>query len=319
MSIGLPDIKLLWGRAGGLCTICRINLSEEKKTSSEAFPFGEQAHIVAEEDNGPRGKSRLTPEQRNNYPNLILLCPNCHTKIDKAPEEFSIELLHQLKAEHELWFEKSRCSAADKLKRASDYIYADIVDTAAKLCMFDTWEKWTSHAASPSPKWRRDWLDSVENFRTRIVQAVWPGSMAELERALKTLSINLKMAAIVFTEHSELIDKDWFRDDQFYRGNGWNENYDRDLRKYKDWRRRQEHFIFESTKSANWVAEIVRRDLNPGFFAVPGKFIVTVGPQSSGSFETILLEYTEDQKAAEPGAASAKLDAYFNSKGEGKG
>ncbi len=63
----------------------RTRLSEDKNTSSESFPFGEQAHIVAEEEEGPRGKSVLSKEERNSYHNHILLCPNCHTKIDKAP------------------------------------------------------------------------------------------------------------------------------------------------------------------------------------------------------------------------------------------
>ena len=74
MSIGLPDTFPGKGRSGGLCNICRIKLSEDMKTSNEAFPFGEQAHIVAEEDGGPRGKSPLTLDQRNSYHNLILLC-----------------------------------------------------------------------------------------------------------------------------------------------------------------------------------------------------------------------------------------------------
>src|SRR5258706_14760688 len=105
MSIGLPDIKLLWGRAGGVCSMCRLKLSEDKQTSNAAYPFGEQAHIVGEEEAGPRGKSSLTKEQRNSYPNLILLCPTCHTKIDKAPDQYPIEVLYHTKAEHELWFE----------------------------------------------------------------------------------------------------------------------------------------------------------------------------------------------------------------------
>jgi hypothetical protein len=36
MSVKQQDIKLLWGRAGGLCNMCRIKLSEDKATSNEA-------------------------------------------------------------------------------------------------------------------------------------------------------------------------------------------------------------------------------------------------------------------------------------------
>lgn len=309
MSSGLPGTKLLWGRAGGLCSICRIKLSEDKKASNDAYPFGEQAHIVAEEPEGPRGKSSLTADQRNSYHNLILLCPTCHTKIDKSADDYPIELLHRLKSQHELWFEKSRVSAADKLKQANDYIYAEIVDTAAKLCMFDQWEIWTGWALSTSPSWQRQWTDNVERFRCRIIRAVWPGTMPELEHALKTLSINLAMALKSFSKHCHLEEDSWLREVRFYRNADGTEEYDRLLAAYHAWVDEQADFLFEATKSANWVADIVRRELNPSFFAVPGKFVVTVGPNMSLAFVTRVAEYSEEQKQAEPEAAMAKLQA----------
>lgn len=313
MSIGLPDTKLLWGRAGGLCSICKIKLSEDKKTSNEAFPFGEQAHIVAEEEGGPRGKSPLSLDQRNSYHNLILLCPTHHTKIDKAPDEYPVELLHQLKSQHELWFEKSRVSAADKLKQANDYIYAEIVDSAAKLCMFEQWENWTSWSLSTSPSWKRQWADNVEEFRRRIIRAVWPGTIPEMERALKKLSINLAMALKTFSKHCHLEDGDCLSEVRFYRNADGTDHYDKLLGEYNAWIDEQADFIFEATKSANWVAEVVRRELNPSFFAVPGKFVVTVGPNMSGAFVTRVVEYSPDEKKAEPDAVMAKLQAAHDS------
>lgn len=44
----------------------------------------------------------LTQEQRNRFENLILLCKTCHKLVDKIhPREFSIDLLHEWKAENE--------------------------------------------------------------------------------------------------------------------------------------------------------------------------------------------------------------------------
>jgi hypothetical protein len=306
MSISLPDLKLLWGRAGGLCNVCKIKLSEDKKTSNEAFPFGEQAHVVAEEEGGPRGKSILTLEQRNSYSNLILLCPTCHTKIDKVPGEFPVELLHQVKSQHELWFEKSRTSAADRVKQANEYIYAEIVDAAARLCMFDEWESWTGSAISTSPRWHRTWTENVQEFRRRVIRAVWPGTIPELERALKTLSVNLTMALQTFEKHCESQDE-WLREVRFYRSSGFNENYDTDLVKYEAWIEEQDYYVFEATRSANWVAEVVRRELNPSFYAVPGKFVLTTGPHMSGSWVTRVLEYTPEGKKDQPAAVMAKM------------
>jgi hypothetical protein len=312
MSVGLPDIKLLWGRAGGLCSMCKIKLSEDKQTSNEAFPFGEQAHIVAEEDNGPRGKSLLTKEQRNSYPNLILLCPNHHTMIDKAPEEYPLELLHQIKSEHELWFEKTRTSAADKLKQAQDYIYSEIINAAAKLCMFEEWEVWTSHALSTVPKWQREWIENVETFRQRIIRTVWPGKIPELEEALETLSINLAMAVKTFSKHSESGADGWVNEVRFYRFAQEHDEYERLGKEYDEWLDEQYEFLFEATKCANWVADVVRNSLNPMFFAVPGKFVITTGPNMRLQFVTQVLKYSEEEKKQAHEKVLQKLKADFD-------
>ena len=63
---------------------------------------GEEAHIVAEEDNGPRGDPTVPIPERNAYPNLILLCGDHHTLIDKDHGiHFPVRQLHQMKVDHE--------------------------------------------------------------------------------------------------------------------------------------------------------------------------------------------------------------------------
>ena len=306
MSISLPDMKLLWGRAGGLCSICQIKLSEDKKTTSASYPFGEQAHIVAEETEGPRGKSLLDLNERNCYHNLILLCPNCHTKIDKAPEEYPVEVLHRHKSQHELRLEKTRASSADGLRLVNESIYAEIVEVCAKLCMFENWEKWTSWPLSTCPRWRREWMDNFEEFQRRIMRVVWPGTLQELERALQTLSLNLLAAMKTFCQHCEPEEDDeWFKEIRFYKI-GFQERYAELLEEYKDWIRQQADHMQEAAKSANWVAEVVRRELNPSFFAILGKFIVS----DSGS--VVLLEHTDAEKAREPAYAKSRWQALVD-------
>jgi len=101
------DIKLLWGRSGNRCAICRKELSSDASYSSDTFPLGEQAHIIAKEAEGPRGGSILTPEERDSYPNLILLCPTHHRLIDKSEGDFPVEKLHIIKSSHELWIQSN--------------------------------------------------------------------------------------------------------------------------------------------------------------------------------------------------------------------
>jgi len=59
-----------------------------------------------------------------------------------------------------------------------------------------------------------------------------------------------------------------------------------------------EFLIRQSTRAANWVAEVVRRDLNPAFFAVSGKFTLT--EQDGLGYVTRVLEFTSDQRKELP-------------------
>lgn len=97
----MKDIKILWGRAANRCAFseCRIELTPD----GEVNTLGEIAHIVAESIEGPRGNYNLPIEQRNEYSNLILLCPTHHRMIDNNPEEWTVEKLKQLKQDHEKW------------------------------------------------------------------------------------------------------------------------------------------------------------------------------------------------------------------------
>lgn len=105
MAIAEKEVKLLWGRAAGSCSNpeCRIQLASIEN-EAEPFLLGEMAHIVARNVGGPRSSGQAGPDI---YANLILLCPTCHTKVDKAPELFPIELLQDWKARHEDWIERS--------------------------------------------------------------------------------------------------------------------------------------------------------------------------------------------------------------------
>jgi hypothetical protein len=99
--MAIPNIKLLWERAGSKCALCRRRLDHLTDAGKQAL-LGEAAHIVAESPDGPRGNSILDQNERNSYLNLILLCPTCHTTVDKDPSEYPVERLHMFKTKHEL-------------------------------------------------------------------------------------------------------------------------------------------------------------------------------------------------------------------------
>jgi tetratricopeptide (TPR) repeat protein len=101
--VRITDVKELWGQAAGRCSLCRKPLVRELPLTGR-FILGEQAHIIAASPNGPRGESGPGEE---GYDNLILLCPDCHRLIDKAPADHPESVLRQRKEEHELWVRRA--------------------------------------------------------------------------------------------------------------------------------------------------------------------------------------------------------------------
>jgi HNH endonuclease len=101
MNLSDADLKKLWGLAAGICSAPECH--------QDCIPFldpktptviGEMAHVIAQSKDGPRGDGKNAGE--DTYENLILLCPTCHTKIDKAPANtYSREVLLKWKTEHE--------------------------------------------------------------------------------------------------------------------------------------------------------------------------------------------------------------------------
>jgi hypothetical protein len=58
------------------------------------------AHIIAASRKGPRADATVSQADKGAYANLILLCANCHTTIDKAPADFPDNMIRQWKREH---------------------------------------------------------------------------------------------------------------------------------------------------------------------------------------------------------------------------
>ncbi|WP_435209418.1 hypothetical protein [Micromonospora sp. bgisy143] len=93
--------RRLWSESGGYCANpeCATALFDDDAD----IDFAEMAHIVAASSGGPRDVdvAQLSKEQRAHHSNVVVLCANCHTKVDKAPGTYPIRLLQHWKARHE--------------------------------------------------------------------------------------------------------------------------------------------------------------------------------------------------------------------------
>jgi hypothetical protein len=103
------DLKLLWGRAAGRCAMpeCRVELFAEATDYDPIVVIGEIAHVAAAGEAGPRVVPAMSVKERNSFDNLILLCRNCHGRIDGQPGFNTIAKLKDIKQAHEAWVRAS--------------------------------------------------------------------------------------------------------------------------------------------------------------------------------------------------------------------
>ncbi len=90
----------LFADSAGYCNrpTCRKRLFSDEGGAD--YHIGEMAHIIAAMNKGPRADPNVEVKERAEYGNLILLCPSCHTEIDKSPETFPMETIRDWKNNH---------------------------------------------------------------------------------------------------------------------------------------------------------------------------------------------------------------------------
>ena len=96
-----PVESMLWGRAAGRCEFRGCNRPVYKSgVTQEAVNVAEKAHIRAFSKAGPRGGPAGDGDV-DSIDNLMLVCHDCHAKIDKNVDRYPDALLREMKAEHE--------------------------------------------------------------------------------------------------------------------------------------------------------------------------------------------------------------------------
>jgi len=103
MAASYPTKMALAFRSGNKCAnpACGCVLTEAAQKGDKVAVIGEAAHIAGEKPSSPRYDPNMTDQERNGYPNLIYMCPNCHSTIDTLVEDYPTELLLRMKSEHE--------------------------------------------------------------------------------------------------------------------------------------------------------------------------------------------------------------------------
>jgi len=89
--------------------------------------LGEIAHIKGEKPKSARYDLTQTNLERNSFDNLIALCPNHHTLIDKAVDSYPVDMLCKWKKDHECKIhnipDKNRISPPNRIMLAKESEY----------------------------------------------------------------------------------------------------------------------------------------------------------------------------------------------------
>lgn len=202
MSISVQDRKRLWGRAASRCAFpdCRQELIAEMTAAEGVYLVGQEAHIVGQSPDGPRGESDLT--ERDTYENLVLLCAHHHITIDSDVSAYPVEKLLTMKADHELWVRlQLDVSFAEQaiLER-----YGQIIDEWAGRVGLDRWVHWSGNITNPlGPQVAAETLDDLTNTGIWMRAVIWPQTLTSLERSFSNFQEVLRDFVIEFNREAD--------------------------------------------------------------------------------------------------------------------
>ena len=270
MTVPTKDIKILWAKAAGRCSMpdCREQLVAEAEADKKSRPvlIGENCHIVAEKPGGPRGQSPFTELERNQYSNLILLCRNHHAVIDKLPQQWPVERLHKIKAEHELWIEAQL--KGNQLSQAEEW-YTTLVEKATEDLRLEAWDRISDHAIRGMLSNR--FVEGCGEFGTTVFRAVWPNEKLELKEVIVNLEERVNAYIKHFVSLAHLRDDGTWVEDKSWKRE-WRSDYHEYADRSREWEQKSINLLSNVVVALNEFADAVRQLLIPDYLIFQGKF-----------------------------------------------
>jgi hypothetical protein len=304
MGITLKTHKMLWTRSANRCALpsCRRVLVENETETDDASIVGDEVHIVARENEGPRGISDLTPEQRDKYDNLILMCKVHHQLIDDQEKRYTVEILHQMKIKHIDWVNKNLSPDIDKQK--DDDIYATYFEKWMELADIDNWKNWSSYILSNGqPSISAENLYKLQELDEYIFSRVWPMRYKQIEFAFKNFRLVLNDFINVFSKYKEpggSQDYKYFTTEKFYkRLQEYNvEKHSVLAAKYDYHVDLVQDLMLELTGYANYVCDMIRKYFSSSFRIDKGAILIRSRPDMYLKWKTLRIEFESfDEKS----------------------
>lgn len=274
-SINSKEQKILWGRAAARCSMpdCRRKLTFDKLSVTDSVTLGEMCHIVGEKNNknSPRGISKLPLDERNKYSNLILLCSHHHKVIDKDENSWPIEILHQIKDEHEIWVEES---LATNSLTPENVVYSNIIDNLNSYLKLDQYNWYMGNAVRNII--HEDLIDAGDYIEERLLAIDWPKSNIDLENSVINLMESFSKYIHHFMKYAVKTgpDFEFYREDTSYKQIFPNPNYHYFTERNMLWAKKNFFLLSDYIIKLNDFVKNVRKDFNPLFHLKRGKFLI---------------------------------------------
>lgn len=318
MSISLKTIKMLWGRSGNKCAICKDDLVVDPiDTDDDESVIGEMAHIVARKENFTRGNyDNMSITEKDKYSNLILLCQKHHKIIDDQPEYYTAEKLREIKKQHEEWV-RSQLSPDDLVKQRDDEVYASYIQKWMELIDIENWTArgtWICSAAGPQMLY--DDYIKWNNLSPWIISRVWPRRYVLMEAAFFNFKSVMEDFLKVFSRYSERRGEDEKEmiTRRFYQIPDWDPpRYDKLCKKYEEHVDLVTDLFAELTRAANYVCDQVRQYLFPSFRIKEGVLLIErgmVGWELRTEYNRVEYRGTERTERPYPGLDKFKEIRY---------
>jgi hypothetical protein len=298
LGISAKTRKMLWGRAASRCAMpdCRKELVEDISETDDPTLIGEECHIVAQEVDGPRGKSPLTEKERDKYANLILLCCNHHKVVDDNEAAYSIAKLLELKKNHENWV-RSSLTGYDTQKQRDDETYAGYLEDFENAVDLEEWKTWTSSLLSHGhPCLDAKKLEELTAAREWLFRRVWPRRYPALEAAFENFRRVLGDLLNTMEEYGEDIgegdNKRVQIEKRYQRLKRWDPpTYEKLSAEFNFAVGLVQDLVLELTRAANLICEQVRLHLMPSYRLKEGLVVVMAGPFMDMSWKTFRPRY----------------------------
>jgi hypothetical protein len=193
---------------------------------------------------------------------------------------------------------------------SADQRWLRLVNQLVEEVGWDTWQDSVYPFFDPNSPWVRvAFTQRLQRATEWTLSRAWPPGRPELREAIVTYGRVIAGLLQTFRQHAEEpLDRKVMMTEPFYKKRGdWNPRYHEDLAEYQHHTELLEDLVLEATRYANYIADLVREELDPDFRAEEGALLVRM---VYGVFQVGLLKPEFRPEDLENGQPYRDLQAF---------